>query len=308
MSSKYIDEGDEDVVSEGKVTEGDGEGKMSEGKEADPAAGDKSKGGGNEEDDEPSSGSGGTITFEPFKPEPPNLVQRFVEFAFSMLHTKMDSFFERHAEKFDQEWDDYLQAGETLEQYEIFQEYEELLDGNLTEFVKKEGFSSVGACFREISGLVEKDKQQKEEEMRKIQERLKEAQEKMRRKQLEAEGKTAEGKSSDDVDDEPPPPLQFFYQPITLEQLINMVLNMAEYQTFSFMMRMKVQQMKMMKRLKEQMKRLQEEQEKQKAELENQESLENGDGADSAAGAADKAERKPVEGKSNDQDSTHWKK
>ena len=33
---------------------------------------------------------------------------------------------------------------------------------------------------------------------------------------------------------------------------------MAEYQTFSFMMRMKVQQMKMMKRLKEQMAQLQE--------------------------------------------------
>ena len=42
-------------------------------------------------------------TIDPFKPTPPNLVQRFVEFAFSMLHTKMDSFFERHAQKFDQE-------------------------------------------------------------------------------------------------------------------------------------------------------------------------------------------------------------
>ena len=60
-----------------------------------------------------------------------------------MLHTKMDSFFERHAAKFDQEWDDYLQFWRNLEQYEIFKEYEELLDENLTEFVHKEGFKSV---------------------------------------------------------------------------------------------------------------------------------------------------------------------
>ena len=145
-------------------------------------------------------------------------------------------------------WDDYLQAGETLEQYEIFQEYEVLLDENLTEFVTKEGFKSVGACFNEISRLIEEDKEKKAEEMRKIQERLRKAQEALKQQQLEREGKSGEGsKNSDDNNQENnPPPLQFFYQPITLEQLINMVLNMAEYQTFSFMMRMKVQQMKMM--------------------------------------------------------------
>ena len=72
------------------------------------------------------------------KPKPPNLSNDYYpSLPLSMLHTKMDSFFERHAAKFDQEWDDYLQSGETLEQYEIFKEYEELLDENLTEFVHK---------------------------------------------------------------------------------------------------------------------------------------------------------------------------
>ena len=44
-----------------------------------------------------------------------------------------------------------------------------------------------------------------------------------------------------------------FFQPISLEQLMQMVLNMAEYPTFSFMMRMKVQQVKLMKAIREQM-------------------------------------------------------
>ena len=172
-----------------------------------------------------------------------------------------------------------------MEQYEIFQEYEILLDENLTEFVTKEGFKSVGACFNEISRLIEEDKEKKAEEMRKIQERLRKAQEAMKQQQLEREGKSSEGKNNDDDNNNQennPPPLQFFYQPITLEQLINMVLNMAEYQTFSFMMRMKVQQMKMMKRLKEQMAALQEAAEERarqaEKEKEKQLMLENEEG------------------------------
>ena len=81
MSSKYID--DEDDINEGKTNDSEGS---------------KTK-----DDDEPPPLEEVT-TIDPFKPTPPNLVQRFVEFAFSMLHTKMDSFFERHAEKFDQEY------------------------------------------------------------------------------------------------------------------------------------------------------------------------------------------------------------
>ena len=41
-----------------------------------------------------------------------------------------------------------------------------------------------------------------------------------------------------------PPPMVLFFQPITLEELVNMVLNLAEYPTFSMMMRMKAQQIK----------------------------------------------------------------
>ena len=84
MSSKYIDDEDK--------TQG-------EGKTSDNNNGGSSK---TRDDDEPPPLEENVVV-DPFKPQPPNLVQRFVEFAFSMLHTKMDSFFERHAQKFDQE-------------------------------------------------------------------------------------------------------------------------------------------------------------------------------------------------------------
>eukprot|EP00937_MAST-01D_sp_MAST-1D-sp2_P007337 g7337.t1 len=45
-------------------------------------------------------------------------------------------------------------------------------------------------------------------------------------------------------------PMMMFYQPITLEQLVQTVLSVGEYQTFSMMMRMKVRQMQMMRRLR----------------------------------------------------------
>ena len=45
--------------------------------------------------------------------------------------------------------------------------------------------------------------------------------------------------------------MMVFFQPTTLEQLVEMVMNLGEYQTFSMMMRMKVQQTRVLKLLME---------------------------------------------------------
>ena len=81
--------------------------------------------------------------------------------------------------------------------------------------------------------------------MEEMQEQLKKAQEK-------ATSGGGGGKNGEE-ENKPPQPLMIFFQPISLEQLMQMVLNMAEYPTFSFMMRMKVQQVKLMKAIREQM-------------------------------------------------------
>eukprot|EP00946_MAST-07B_sp_MAST-7B-sp1_P001655 g1655.t1 len=156
----------------------------------------------------------------------PNLVQRFVDFVFRVIHTEMDSFFTEHADKFDQDWEDFNQQGETLEQFQ-------------------EGFDNAPECFMELERLVTEDAEEHKRRMAEMQENLRRQQE-----EYNAAMKSNDGDSSAPT---PKQPLMIFFQPISLEQLMQMVLNMAEYPTFSFMMRMKVQQIKLMKAIREQM-------------------------------------------------------
>lgn len=171
----------------------------------------------------------------------PNLVQRFVDYVFRVIHTEMDDFFTRNAELFDQDWDDFNQKGETLEQHAVFKRYEELLDDHLTKFAENEQFDSAVECFQELERLVTDDAEEHKKRMEELQEQLRKSQDNI------------EGKSGDAKDGKKQQPLMIFFQPISLEQLMQMVLNMAEYPTFSFMMRMKVQQVKLMKAIREQM-------------------------------------------------------
>ena len=175
----------------------------------------------------------------------PNLVQRFVDYVFRVIHTEMDDFFTRNATLFDQDWDDFNQAGETLEQYNVFKRYEELLDVHLTRFAENEKFDDAADCFVELQRLVTEDAEEHKKRMEEMQEQLKKAQEKA----TNASG----GGGKNGEEEAKPQPLMIFFQPISLEQLMQMVLNMAEYPTFSFMMRMKVQQVKLMKAIREQM-------------------------------------------------------
>jgi hypothetical protein len=120
------------------------------------------------------------------------------------------------------------------------------LDTHLNRFATKEGFDNAPECFMELERLVTEDAEEHKRRMAEMQENL-------RRQQEEY---SAAMKSADDGDSATPPakqPLMIFFQPISLEQLMQMVLNMAEYPTFSFMMRMKVQQIKLMKAIREQM-------------------------------------------------------
>ena len=58
-----------------------------------------------------------------------------------------------------------------------------------------------------------------------------------------------EKSDSKDGEDDSMPPMMIFFSPTTLEQLLEMVMNLSEYQTFSMMMRMKVQQKRVLKLL-----------------------------------------------------------
>ena len=100
------------------------------------------------------------------------LVQRLVGFAFKVLNVEMDGFFTRHYMSFDQDVEE-LQTGqgETLEQYEIFKEYEQELEVHMDKFCKQEGFSGPAEAFSVISEAVSADLVHHEQQRKELQRR-----------------------------------------------------------------------------------------------------------------------------------------
>ena len=156
-SSKENDD-DDDHDGGGKTNENENEGKTSSSSSSSSSTATAAGSGG---------GTGGTNDELPIvieaggsrakKQGGPNLVQRFVDFVFRVIHTEMDEFFTRNADLFDQDWDDFNQQGETLEQYNVFKRYEELLDTHLSRFAEKESYDSAVECFQELERLVQED-------------------------------------------------------------------------------------------------------------------------------------------------------
>jgi hypothetical protein len=141
--------------------------------------------------------------------------------------------------------------------FRLRQEYLQLLEEAMDEFVKKEGFKNIEECYAEVERQVHDDTKRHEEEMKKLYAHLQAIQ-----AQYAAEAKggstDAKGGMADDKDAKGEGmvaiPMVVLFQPITLEKLLDMVLNLSEYTTFSLMMRMKVTQLKMWKILEAQAK------------------------------------------------------
>jgi len=210
-----------------------------------------------------------------------NLALRFCEFAFKVLNQDMDDFFEDNMDAFDQDVDE-LQSGrgETFEQYEAYKQYVQELEIHFDEFATIEGYESSMDCFRDINDLVIDDAEERKIAMKEMAERMKASfeawQKKFSKDAIEADSK-ADGKTADDESDkkhasdskhsagvsdfksdskgsesvigtdevnheESPPPVMMFFQPVSLEAMLNHVLTLTEYTTFSHIMRTKVRQ------------------------------------------------------------------
>jgi len=127
-----------------------------------------------------------------------------------------------------------------------------MLEEQLQKFVEKEDFDDEVECMMEIQRLVKEDLAKHKEQMKQMMKALKKAQKRamkaIRRAQKAANGELddveddfEEEKDSDDDEDSDPgskdggesglAPMVFF-SPTTLEQLVEMVMNLGEYQTF----------------------------------------------------------------------------
>ena len=123
-SSKQADRGDDRDGAVGAATGGEGKasdgGMVQEGKTSPARDGLAGTGATPAGESSTSSSAAGPIIVEAGgRRKGPNLVQRFVDFVFRVIHTEMDSFFTEHAKLFDQDWEDFNQQGETLEQFQV---------------------------------------------------------------------------------------------------------------------------------------------------------------------------------------------
>lgn len=155
----------------------------------------------------------------------PSLVHRFAEFALTLINGKMEPIFAKHTKLFDQDWDEMTNRGETFEQWDAFKEYEAVLEKELRRFVLQEGYVNEREFMNEIVRLVEEDKVRVRKQLESLLQQL---------------GALMNGQESAS-------PMVMFYQPQGLEEMLNMVTNLAEYETFSMLMRARVQQAKLLK-------------------------------------------------------------
>ena len=114
------------------------------------------------------------MTFGASPPGGGGLVHRLMEFVDKAM-VEWEPKFEEWTPAFDQDWNELSNAGETLEQYNVFKKYEKLVARKLDEFASSEGFDDIGACFEEIQRLVADDKVKLAEEMQAMQAKVKAA-------------------------------------------------------------------------------------------------------------------------------------
>ena len=144
---------------------------------------------------------------------------------------------------------------------QVFKEYEVLLDEHLTKFAQERGYADARECFEKIEEAVAEDKIRSEERMKRMMERMQQAQERWRAEQAaksrlvpEGEVTVDEGKESEDSQSKEgkesdekaagnsadsnkaasrnglnpnAPPVYFMSVPVTLERMMNMVMNLG---------------------------------------------------------------------------------
>jgi len=164
-----------------------------------------------------------------------DLVPRFAKFAMNLINVKMEPFFAKHMHFFDQEIEAINNRGETIEQYQAFKEYEKELEKNLMGFLDEEGFTSPKYFLKEVERLVEDDKKRVKEQMEQLMKQL-----------MELMAEVMGGGPADANSATPQVPMMFF-KPQGQDEMLDTIISLGEYSTFSALMRARVAQEKLIK-------------------------------------------------------------
>lgn len=202
------------------------------------------------------------------------LVSRMCEHAFKVLNTDMDEFFELHVDLFEQDEADLTSGrGETLQQYNIYKKYQAVLEEKFDDFSLNEGFASSYECFNAVKDAVAVDIMAQQKMMVELRKRLLSSQNSfqnvesnVRMKEEIDEGKEdsdtkeeckmIENETKENKDDESETvtvhtvPIMLFFQPVSLQNIVETTLSIGEYQSFSYVMRLKVRQRKLLLQMK----------------------------------------------------------
>lgn len=243
------------------------------------------------------------------------LVISFVQFTSKVLQNEMSDFFADNAHLFDQEAEDIALHGETLEQYDIFKKYEQILEGKIEGFCNLKGFSSSRDCFNAIEDAIGLDKDKQKSLLADLQAKFAQMRASMNigldsdaegsagakgggddqndakadakenasdskssgdakggdakggsSKESQADDKRGSGGSGGDSAVSHMPTMNMLFPPMPLDRMLDNIMRLTEYTTFSGIMRNKVKQIKFMKELEERV-RWQEEDAPRRAEL-----------------------------------------
>mmetsp|Transcript_9653 Transcript_9653/g.18374 ORF Transcript_9653/g.18374 Transcript_9653/m.18374 type:complete len:227 (-) Transcript_9653:153-833(-) len=173
------------------------------------------------------------------------VLTRFVEFGLHTINVTLEPILKDHLSKFRGNNDG---CQYTIEQYEVYKQFEARLASEIEAFVEKEGFESAVDCVETIRRLAEEDKERYAREMKQQMEQLdafvKKAKEAEVKQQLKAEGQEfldagGEEKENTAMDQIP---LMVFYQPQSVDELLNTMLELAEYEGFAKMMKVRAEQ------------------------------------------------------------------
>lgn len=158
--------------------------------------------------------------------ESDNLVQRFVRESLFVANVKLKPWIKKYAGYFENQAE-----FETIDQYKVYKLWLQELEVALGDFWRKEGFDSAEACFKEIEIAVNRDKERHKSAIASL---------------------LASLKKSDNRESV----CCFLFLPLSSEELVNIVLQLGEYEPFARMMRANAEQLKLHRRAKAQRKQM----------------------------------------------------
>lgn len=179
--------------------------------------------------------------------EEEGLAHRLCAFIIKTINRDMNALFDKFVPVFDQDMESMVAQGETLEQYACYQEYLNVLQEYLSKFMLQEGYADVDsgvAILADLQKAVEQDKLHVEEQFRKTLAMIKAQRDYFREE-------SGSPDDEDDCENQMLDEFASFFKPETVDDFMQKVLHMTEYETFSSLMRMKVQQVKFVQEMEQ---------------------------------------------------------